>query len=343
MRESIRVAVLGLGRLGYWHAENLSTRIKGAKLEYVVDPIPGRAEQVAGELSVPKWTQNIDEVLQDDQVDAIVIVTPTSTHAELIKKVAKAQKHIFVEKPLTEYVEDADEVIQTIDENGVFCQVGFMRRFDPAYAEAKKRIATGDIGKPLYFKGMSRDGNIPPVEFIKNSGGIFLDLAIHEFDIARYLMSAEITEVKSVGSILLHEFMAELNDADHANSYLTFDSGASGDIEASWIAPYGYDIRGEVVGSEGTIQIGTMQQNQVHILNKNGSTHDIVPDFPTKFRDAYFLEMEHFIDSLRNNQTPNCNAVDGKIALEVATAATKSFHTGQTIKLLSGNQDKVLI
>jgi scyllo-inositol 2-dehydrogenase (NAD+) len=342
MKEFIRVAVLGLGRLGYWHAENLSTRIKGAKLEYVVDPVPGRAESVAKELAVPKWSLNIDDVLNDDEIDAVVIVTPTSTHAELIKKAARAKKHIFVEKPLTEYVHDADDVIKTIRENNVFCQVGFMRRFDPAYAEAKKRILAGDIGRPLYFKGMSRDGNIPPVEFIKNSGGIFLDLAIHEFDVARFLMGAEIKEVKSVGNILVHEFMAELNDADHANTYLTFDSGATGDIEASWIAPYGYDIRGEVVGTEGAIQIGTMQQHQVHILKRSGSNYDIIPDFPSKFQEAYLLEMEHFVDSLQKDQKPECDELDGKIALEIATAATKSFHTGKAITLPAYSSNKIL-
>ncbi|WP_091584231.1 Gfo/Idh/MocA family oxidoreductase [Alteribacillus bidgolensis] len=332
MKESINCAILGLGRLGYWHACNLA-KIKGANLTCVVDPLEGRAEQAARELGAEKWSQDVEDIIKDDNIEAVVIVTPTSTHAELLTKMADAKKHIFVEKPLTQYVSEADQVIDVIRKNQVFCQVGFMRRFDPDYAEAKRRIQNGDIGQPLYFKGVSRDGNIPPVEFLKNSGGIFLDLAIHEYDIARYLLDQEISEIHSTGSVLLHSFMKDLNDADSANSYLTFDQGAAGDIEASWIAHNVYDVRGEVIGSEGAIQIGSMRRRNINILNKSGSRHELISDFPAKFKDAYYLEVEHFIDSLRKSKAPLCNEIDGRIALEAAAAATKSFHTNKPVKL----------
>ncbi|MFP3126496.1 inositol 2-dehydrogenase [Ectobacillus funiculus] len=335
MKESIRTAVLGLGRLGYWHAENLVSKVKGAQLVSVADPLEGRAEQVARELGVNKWSQNPNDVLEDDNIDAVVIVTPTSTHADMIKRAAKNGKQIFVEKPLTHALEEADDVIQVIQEHNVTCQVGFMRRFDPAYAEAKRRIEAGDIGKPLYFKAVSRDGNVPPEEFIKHSGGIFLDVAIHDYDLARYLMGQEVTSVTSTGNILMqsNKFMEKYNDVDQAMTYLTFDSGAAGDVETMRIAPYAYDIRGEVIGTEGSIQIGSMRYHDVNILTSKGSTHNLIPDFPTRFKDAYSLEMVHFIDCLREGKKPICTEVDGKVALEIAAAATKSFVSGETVQL----------
>lgn len=344
MKEVIRCAVLGLGRLGYWHAENLAHKVKGAELVTVIDPMEGRAEEVAKELGVANWSRDPDVAFHDDQIDAVVIVTPTATHAELIKRAAKNDKHIFVEKPLTQELNDADEVIAVLQQENVFCQVGFMRRFDPAYAEAKRRVEAGDIGKPLYFKAASRDGNVPHEEFIKYSGGIFLDVAIHDYDIARFLMNQDVTSVQSGGNILLesNQFMKKYNDVDQGFSYLTFDGGATGDIETMRIAPYAYDIRGEVVGTEGAIQIGSMRSTDVKLLTPNGSTHDLIQDFPSRFKDAYLLEMIHFIDSLQKDQAPLCTAFDGKAALEIAAAATESYLSGKKVELKNSTEKSVI-
>ncbi|WP_028987023.1 inositol 2-dehydrogenase [Thermicanus aegyptius] len=331
MKEQIRCAVLGLGRLGYWHAENLATRIKGAHLQCVVDLQPGKAELVARELGVGKWTTDPLAVFEDPAIEAVIIATPTSTHAEMVKRAAKSKKHVFVEKPLTHDLQEADEVIHDIQESGVFCQVGFMRRFDPAYAEAKRRVLAGDIGQPIYFKAISRDPGSPPPEFIKASGGIFLDMSIHDYDIARFLMGAEVASVSAFGSVLAHPFMKELGDADQTITYLSFDSGAAGDIEASRNAFYGYDIRGEIVGTEGTIMIGSLRYHDVTLLTSKGSLHDIVPAFPERFKDSYQLEMAHFIDCVRRGERPSVTEWDGKAALEIAVAAKTSFETGQQV------------
>lgn len=335
MIEEIRCAVLGLGRLGYWHAENIASKIQGAKLVKVIDPLKGRAEKVARELKVDSWSENPNDAFKDENIDAVIIVTPTSTHAEMIKKAAQHKKHVFVEKPLTQKLDEADDVIQVIKENNISCQVGFMRRFDPAYVEAKRRIAAGDIGKPLYFKGVSRDGNVPQEEFIKYSGGIFLDVAIHDYDIARFLMNDEVHSIQATGNILLesNKFMEKYHDVDQGLSTIRFKSGAAGDVETTRIAPYGYDIRGEVVGTEGAIQIGSMRQNDIKLFTKNQTSHDLVQDFPTRFKDAYLLEMVHFIDTLRKGEQPLCTAWDGKKALEISIAATSSFNNGETVLL----------
>ncbi|MCR8634164.1 inositol 2-dehydrogenase [Paenibacillus radicis (ex Xue et al. 2023)] len=333
MKGNVRVAVIGLGRLGYWHAENVAGRINSAELVCVVDANLQRAEQVALELGVGRWSDNPNEVLESTDIDAVVIATPTGTHAELIKKAAQCGKSIFVEKPVTLHLEEADDVILTVAKYNVKCQVGFMRRFDPAYAAAKKRIAAGDIGKPIYFKALSRDPSSPPAEFIRSSGGIFLDMAIHDYDLARFLMNSEVDSVTAHGAVLVHSFMEELHDSDQSLTYLRFASGAAGDVEASRNALYGYDIRSEVVGTEGTIQIGSLQHHDLRILTLKGSTHDIVPSFPERFKDAYQLEMKHFIDCILQGESPSVTAEDGKAAQQIAEAATQSFKTGVEVKL----------
>ncbi len=342
MKEQIRCAVLGLGRLGSWHAENLASKVPGAELVYVADPSGNVAEEVARELGVEKWTKNPNDVFQEADIDAVIIATPTSTHGDMIKKAIAAGKHIFVEKPITQDLSEANEIVQLIENSDVFCQVGFMRRYDPAYAEAKKRILAGDIGKPIYFKGVSRDPVAPSPEYVKNSGGMFLDMSIHDYDIARFLMDSEVKSIVANGSVLVNPFMKEFNDVDQAITYLTFESGAAGDIEGSRNAHYGYDIRGEVIGTEGTILIGSVKNHDIKVLTKKGSTHDIVPDFPTRFKDAYVIEMIDFIDSLRKNRTPKVTEIDGKAALEIALKAKESFETGQMVHLDTHEKASVL-
>jgi scyllo-inositol 2-dehydrogenase (NAD+) len=334
MKEKIRCAVFGVGRLGYWHAENLATRIKGAELVTVVASRKESAERVARELGVEKWTTNPQEVFEDPSIDAVVIVTPTKTHAELIIQAARSKKHIFVDKPLTETLEEAEEVIQEINKNNIFCQVGFMRRFDPGYAEAKRRIENGDIGQPIYFKGLSRDPGSPPEDYIKTSGGIFLDLCIHEYDIARFLLGDEVKSVKAFGDVLVHPFMNKYQDVDQSMTFMTFKNGASCDIEGSRNSSFGYDIRGEVIGTEGTVQIGSLQHHDIKILTSKGSTYDNIPSFPIKFKDAFLNELTHFIECLQKNERPQVSEIDGKIALEIAAAATKSFKTKETVVLI---------
>jgi scyllo-inositol 2-dehydrogenase (NAD+) len=333
MKEQIRCAVLGLGRLGYWHAENLALKVKGAHLVCVADTNAAHAEKVARELGVRSFTGVPNEIFDDPNIDAIIIASPTSTHAEMIKGAAQSGKSIFVEKPLTLDLAEASETLRFIKEAKVVCQVGFMRRFDPAYAEAKKRVAAGDIGKPIYYKGVSRDPGAPPPEFVKHSGGIFLDMGIHDYDLTRFFMDAEVSSVYAQGNVLVHSFMQEFNDVDQSMTYLTFDSGAAADIESSRNAYYGYDIRGEIMGTEGSILIGSLRHHDITLLTHNGSTQDIVPSFPVRFESAYQLEMEHFVDCLRKNESPSVTEVDGLKALEIAVAAKKSFETGMKVTL----------
>jgi scyllo-inositol 2-dehydrogenase (NAD+) len=325
MENTINCGVIGLGRLGYWHAHNIASRVPNTKLVKVCDVDLDKAKLVSKELMVDYFTNNPFEIIEDDHIDAVIIATPTSTHFELLKHASNYGKKIFVEKPLTINIDEAEEICNLFKMNKTTCQVGFMRRFDPAYAEAKKRIQAGDIGEPIYFKGISRDPDSPHEEFIKNSGGIFIDIAIHDFDMARYLMKSEIQYISSNGSVLKHLFMEKYNDADQASSYIEFESGAAGDIEVSRNAYYGYDIRTEIIGTEGTITIGGLRYHNINILTKSGKTHDILPNFPERFKDAYYLEMVHFIESLKTGQKPIVTEIDGLKALKVSIKATESY------------------
>lgn len=332
--KEIRCAVLGLGRLGYWHAENLAFNVPGAKLVKVIDPIEGRAEEVAKKLMVSGYSQDPNDAFLDKTIDAIVIVTPTSMHAEMIKCASENGKHIYVEKPLTDNLEDAKDVIRVLEENNTICQVGFMRRFDSAYVAAKKKIDAGIIGKPLYFKGITRDGNVPHENFIKNSGGIFLDVSIHDYDIARFLMGDDdVNSIHATGNILMesNKFMEKYNDVDQGISTIRFKSGAAADIETMRIGDYGYDIRGEVIGTAGAIKIGSMRESDIEVFTTNQQSRDLVQDFPTRFKQAYLDEITHFVYCLQTGLEPRCTALDGKKALEISIAATKSYEKEKEI------------
>lgn len=185
-------------------------KIRNPELVAVCDIQQGLAQKVARELEIPFYTTNSDDIFQDDTIEAVIIATPTSTHYSLLKKAVETEKAIFVEKPITIDLAEAKEVQAFVGSNNAICQAGFMRRFDPAYDAAKKRIASGDIGDPIYFRGISRDPHAPHESFIEHSGGIFVDVSIHDFDIARYLMSTEVTSVNAHGRVLKHPFVEKV-------------------------------------------------------------------------------------------------------------------------------------
>lgn len=333
MKKIINCAVIGVGKLGTIHAKNLAYKVPNAKIKTVVASRMSSAERTARELEVENWTDNVKEVMEDETIDAVIIATPSNTHAELIIQASQHNKHIFVDKPITETIAEAEEVIKEINKSKVLCQVGFMRRFDPSYADAKKRIGRGDIGKPIYYKGISRDPGSPPEKYIKDSGGIFIDYGIHEFDISRFLIGSEVKSVRSSGGILLYPFMEKYNDVDQSMSILEFENDVLADIEVSRNSSYGLDVRGEIMGTEGMIHIGSIQNGKNTVLTKNKTYFENIDDFPMKFKDAFLSEIEHFIDSVQNKTELIVNEIDGKIALEISEAALKSFKANKTVYL----------
>jgi scyllo-inositol 2-dehydrogenase (NAD+) len=337
MTGKVNCAVLGIGRLGWRHAENLTVRVAGASLYAIADIDPQRAELFARRYDIPHYTSDIDAVLEDSAIDAVVIVTPTTTHSRLIRKAIAAGKAVFVEKPITLSLEEAQDIDRLVQQTHSYCQVGFMRRFDPSYSTAAEEIQRGAIGKPLYFKAVSRDPGCPPEGYIRESGRLFLDMSIHDFDIARFLMNDEVAEVTALGAIVKHDFLRAYDDIDQALTFVRFAGGAVGDIEGSRNAGYGYDIRAEVVGSEGTLQIGTLDKNHVRLLNRSGATHDIVPGFLERFASAYVLEMTEFVEHVRSGAPSPVTVEDGWRAVAIGLAATRSFDEQRSVPVDYGN------
>ena len=320
----LKAAVIGLGRLGRWHAFNLRN-IRDIEVVSVCDNTLKVAQSVANELKIPHFTNNVDEIMANEAIKAVVIVTSTNTHYEIISKAIAAKKAIFVEKPLTIDMDESLSIQQQVKQANAFCQIGFMRRFDQDYVEAKKIIDAGSIGTPLYFKGISRDPVAPESSFISRSGGLFIDMCIHDYDLARFLMGDEVKSVASFGSNIKYPELAQYGDVDQGLTYLQFENGAAGDIEGSRCAYYGYDIRTEIIVSEGTILIGSSRKENVKVLTKQGNTHAIIPAFPQRFETAYVNELSAFTQAVIDGKPSPVTVDDSLKALKIAYAATASF------------------
>jgi scyllo-inositol 2-dehydrogenase (NAD+) len=331
---SVRCVVLGLGRMGYRHAELLATRVPGARLVAVSDPIAARTAEVADQFGVMGY-DDWQEAVSSPGVDAVVVVTPSTTHAEICVTAARAGKAIFCEKPLALSVRECETIDSVVSQTGIIFQLGFMRRFDPGYAAAKRAIFAGEIGDVVAYNGISRDPVAPPREYVAQSGGIYLDALIHEFDIARYLMDDEVLRVYATGRALVAPWFAEVGDVDHAYVTLEFGRGGLGHIEGSRNAVYGYDVRAEVMGTKGTIAIGYGRHTPITVQTRSGITHDHVPGFLERFAESYFIELVEFIKCVQDGRRPIVGAWDGRQALLMALAAKKSQDLGRPVVVQS--------
>ena len=317
-----RLALLGAGRIGKVHAKAIASD-KRAKLVAVVDAFADAAQAIADETGAKIST--IDAVLENPDIDAVIICTPTNTHADLIERFARAGKAIFCEKPIDLDVARAQACIDVVKETGAKIMLGFNRRFDPHFRAVRKAIDDGQIGKVEMVTITSRDPGAPPPEYIKVSGGIFRDMTIHDFDIARYLLGEEIVSVFATGSVLVDPKIGELGDYDSASIILTTESGRQAIISNSRRATYGYDQRIEVHGSLGSVAAENQRPVSIEVATKDGYTRPPLHDFfMTRYTAAYAAEITAFIDAIENDVAPSPSAQDGLIALKLADAALKS-------------------
>lgn len=337
MGTDVGVAVLGLGALGSRHAANLAAGIPGIRLVAVAEPVAERRREAKERYNVKTYA-DWRECLEDPDVEAVVIVTPSNTHAEVAIAAARAGKALFVEKPLAFTLEEADAVLTAVREAGVPAQFGFMRRVDPSYAAAKRAIEEGVIGRVVAYTGISRDPGPAPEEVIRTSGGIYLDSASHEFDIACYLLGDEVSQVFAWSRDLATGVYGRLGDADHACITLDFKGGALGQIEVSRHAVYGYDIRAEVAGTKGMIRIGYERETHVTVYTATGACHDFVSHWLDRFADAYRLEMEAFARVLQGRGAPPCTLEDGRRALVIGLAAQDAARLGRPVPVDSVEQ-----
>jgi scyllo-inositol 2-dehydrogenase (NAD+) len=333
MSALLKIGVIGLGRMGQLYARILATQVSGVHLYAVADSNEQAQTRLADELNVPYTFANAHELIAFPELDAVVIATPTSTHYDLVIAAAAAGKAIFCEKPLALTPEETRTAQEAIARAQVPFQIGFMRRFDAGYQKAKTLIAGGLIGYPVTFKSLSRDPFCPPAGYMDpaKNGGLILDMAIHDFDLARWLMGSEVERVTSEGAALVCKGLESVGDIDNAVINLRFVSGALGNIEVSRNAFYGYDIRTEVLGSEGAVMIGVHQYTPVVLLTRAGAQHDVMPYLVERFGDAYRAQLQHFADCLRNGQAPSVGGADALAACEIGVAATLACQTGRPV------------
>ena len=326
--------VVGLGRIGRLHSEILKVKIENAELIAVCDVIKELAESVSKSLSV-KWYTDFEEMLKDPKVDAVVISTPTFLHKDMIIKAAEYGKHVFVEKPLTVTVQEAKDVARAVKRYGIKLQVGYNRRFDYAYRKAKKDIEEGRIGKPIAFISIARDPGAPPgwAADPKLSGGIFLDMLSHDFDMARWLIGSEVKEVFVLGGNYIHEEIKRKGDLDVVSIVFSFDNNVQGIIHGTRKFPYGYELRTEVYGTEGIVYVGSNVDNMYSLGVKEGLIYHGAPWFEKRFYDAYVEELRSFTESIIKDIEPLVTLEDGLRVIEIAEACWESVRNGKKVSV----------
>jgi inositol 2-dehydrogenase len=332
MPPSINIGLIGLGRLGHLYAQFLSRRVAGARLAAVADVAPGRAHEVAGEFSVPRHFPDPFALLDDPTVDAVVITTPTHTHRDLSIAALDKKKPTFCEKPPALSLAECDDMLKAVKRNAGFLHIGFMRRFDRAYSEAKSKILAGAIGQPLLFRSTSRDPFPQPPEYAKpsHSGGMIVDMGIHDFDLARWFMG-EVRATYSSAATLISPQLEAVGDWDNAVVTLKFANDALGLIDLTRTGVYGYDIATEILGSAGTIRMGYLRETAILMMTKNSVAHDTVPYFMERFENAYVVQLADFAKNILAGQPPSVDMEDGVRALQIALAATKSAHANRSV------------
>jgi myo-inositol 2-dehydrogenase / D-chiro-inositol 1-dehydrogenase len=330
-KETIGVAFLGVGRMGETHLRNI-TAISGVKVIAVADLIAERAERGRVMAGAELAVNDSAKAIEHPSVDAVVIVTPTGTHAQLIELAVNAGKAVFSEKPIALNLAETQRVVQLVRERKVPVQLGFMRRFDPGYARAKAKIEAGELGELETFRALSRDTYPPSLEFLLGSGGLFLDMSVHDLDLARFLVG-EVEEVYAWGSVLIDERFAQANDADTAVTLLKFRNGVLGVMETSRRSNWGYDIRTEVAGSVGKVVIEAPQKTPLHFAKDFASSFDHYENFPDRFEFGYRLELEALFAALREGRTPGPGPEDALETLRLALAVTKSWREKRPVKV----------
>lgn len=331
----IRIAVVGVGRIGLTHAENLARRVRGAKLTAVTTANAERAEQArlcCGDVAIHP---SLGELLDSERLDAVCIASSTSAHAGNVVRCAEAGLHIFCEKPLALNLAECDRAIAAVAEAGVKLMVGHVRRFDAGHVEARRQIEAGAIGNPVAFRAISGDVDPPPPSFANPavSGGLIVDAMYHDLYVARWLLSDEVERAYAEGGALVDPAIGAVGDVDNAVVTLRFTRGAMGTLLVSRTCRYGYDLRVEVIGDEGAVQVGYFRQTPVRLLDRGGVHHDMARTFPERFDDAFVAELQAFVDCVRHDVEPPVTGADSRATLAVGIAATRAMHEGMPVDL----------
>jgi myo-inositol 2-dehydrogenase/D-chiro-inositol 1-dehydrogenase len=333
MPGKINIAVIGTGRMGSVHVRNIARLIPEADLVAICDIRLEVAQAVAEECSIQRVVKDYRELLADKDIEAVLIATSTPTHAMIVKDAAAAGKHIFCEKPLALDLAEIDDALECVNTAGVKLQVGFNRRFDKSFQEIHEIVTSGEIGRPCILRITNRDPDFPAMEFMRASGGIFLDLAIHDFDMVRYQVG-EVEEVYAIGSVLINPELNEFSDVDTAVVTLKFANGAVGAIDNSRKAVYGYDQRLEVFCSNGTAMAENESESTVVRGNRDGFLSAKPPYFfMQRYAPCYVEEVRQFIECVRDDKPTPTTGADGRAAVVLGYAAGKSLRENRPVKV----------
>lgn len=330
----INIGLIGTGRIGKVHAEHIAYRIPQARLTAISDVNLDSAKACAERLGVSQVYSSADPIFTDPKIDAVVICSSTNTHADLIEAAAAAKKHIFCEKPIDSDLKRIEHCLQAVSTTGVKCQIGFNRRFDPNFWEIRCKIEAGAVGDIHIIRITSRDPAPPPIEYVRVSGGMFFDMTIHDFDMARYLAGAEVESVFATGGINIDPAIGEAGDIDTALITLQFSNGILASIDNSRQAIYGYDQRVEVFGSKGMLRAENNAPTQTQLSDISG-IHAPLPYnfFMERYLDSYLAEIRMFIEAIVNDTPTPVTGNDGLIPVMMAMAAKRSLDEKRPVKL----------
>ncbi len=330
----IKVGVIGAGRIGKIHAENLATRIPGVVVAAIADVNIEAARELAAKLHVENVYSDYKKIMGDKSIDAVAICSSTDTHADLIIEAASAGKHVFCEKPVDHSLAKIDKAIDAVKKAGAQCQIGFNRRFDPNFKALRDLVQRGRIGDLHILRITSRDPAPPPAEYVKVSGGMFLDMTIHDFDMARYLSGSEVEEVYAAGSVMVDPAIGAAGDIDTAIITLKFANGAIGTIDNSRKAAYGYDQRAEVFGSGGMAATANNTPNTSVYSNADGVISEKpLYFFLERYMESFVAELRDFVDAIREGTPTPVNVLDGRKPVVIAMAAKKSLQENRPVRL----------
>jgi myo-inositol 2-dehydrogenase/D-chiro-inositol 1-dehydrogenase len=331
--KTINVAVAGLGRIGKIHLKNLALNFKEIKVVAAMDVLD-ESKAIADEFDVPIFVKTFDELLAVPDLDAVLICSPTDTHADYVVKAARAGVHIFCEKPLDLSLERVQEVLEVVKNEGVHLMLGFNRRFDPEFMKIRQLVEDDAVGDPQIIKITSRDPGPPPISYIKSSGGMFLDMTIHDFDMARYISGKQVKEVYAKATVKVDPEIGQAGDVDTAVITLTFEDDSMAVIDNCRKAAYGYDQRLEVFGSKGMAQAENNFPNNHKLYTKEGIRGDLPLHFFLERYDAsYKQEIREFIDALISGDGMPVDGSDGLISIAIGLAAKKSVQENRPVKL----------
>ncbi|MBB5751797.1 inositol 2-dehydrogenase [Prosthecomicrobium pneumaticum] len=331
---SLRLGLLGAGRIGKVHAGAIAAT-PGATLVAVADAVPAAAEALAAQAGAA--VRSVDAIMDADDIDGVLITTPTDLHATMIERAARAKKAIFCEKPIDLDIERVKRCLAVVEAEGAVLMVGFNRRFDPNFIEVRRQIDAGAIGAVEMVSIVSRDPGPPPAEYIRRSGGLFRDMTIHDFDMARFLLGEEPVTVYAAASVLVDAAIGALGDYDSASLVLTTASGRIATISNSRRATYGYDQRIEVHGSKGLVSADNVRATNVEVANGDGYRREPLLDFfMTRYTAAYRNEIAAFIAAVSEGAKVSPSGEDGLKALALADAALRSVREGRPVAVAGG-------